>query len=189
MSKRSQRRVVPDPAVRHGTLYQYRRGCSCDECKGAARSKNQRARQRNDQGEPPFHGAEYIYNAYGCRCEPCRTAAADARAARKARTYSTRVPPGEHGKVETYNRWGCRCPKCKEAAANWRRLKRIDAGLPVRPVNMTIHNKIPRAQPGRPLGKAKLVGRCEVCGKPGFDFLGGRRCYVHRPGGLMGTLV
>jgi hypothetical protein len=102
---------------------------------------------------------------------------------------STRVPPGEHGKVETYNRWGCRCQKCKLAAATWRRLKRIDAGLPVKAVPMTIENKVPRAAVGRPMGKATPAGRCEVCGKVGFDFLGGRRCYAHRPGGLMGTLV
>jgi hypothetical protein len=79
--------------------------------------------------------------------------------------------------------------KCKEAASLERRLKRIDAGLPVRPVTMVIDNRIPRAGTSRPLGKAKPAGVCEICGKLGFDFLGGRRCYAHRPGGMMGTLV
>ena len=79
--------------------------------------------------------------------------------------------------------------KCKQAAAAYRRLKRIDAGLPVKPITVTIHNDVPRAGAGRPMANVKPVGRCEVCGKPAFEFLGGLRCYAHRPGGLMGTLV
>jgi len=54
---------------------------------------------------------------------------------------------------------------------------------------MTLENKLPRAVTPRRMGKAKPTGACEVCGKVGFDFLGGRRCYAHRPGGMMGTLV
>jgi hypothetical protein len=190
VSKRSQRRKRPDPTIRHGTLYAYRHGCSCPECRERIRRLNESARERNKQREAPSHGTEYIYNAYSCRCDACRTAAANARAERKARNYSTRIPAGAHGKVETYRTWGCRCLKCKQAASDDRRLKRIDAGLPVRPVTLVAeHSKVPRAGAPRPMAKVPPAGACEVCGKIGFDFLGGRRCYAHRPGGMMGTLV
>lgn len=28
--------------------------------------------------EPPYHGTRHIYNGYGCRCRPCKDAAAAA---------------------------------------------------------------------------------------------------------------
>jgi hypothetical protein len=187
--KRTRRRVVPDPDVNHGTRYAYRHGCSCPACREWSRAHNAAARKRAGGREPPQHGTEYAYNVYACRCEPCRRGSADARAERRSRAYSKAVPAGEHGKVETYRNWGCRCNKCKEAQALKRRLRRIELGLPVKEQTIVLNSRTPRAGTPRPMGKTKPVGQCEICGKLGFDFLGGRRCYAHRPGGMMGTLV
>lgn len=95
-----------DPAVvlignpEHGTYNMYNNhGCRCDECRQAAtdyhREKSHRlgyarprtvvfAERRAAADARDNHGTETRYS-FGCRCADCRTAAADARRARRAR--------------------------------------------------------------------------------------------------------
>lgn len=48
-------------------------------------------RSRKQGTEPPYHGTANIYNAYGCRCDECRAAAA-----RKQRRYQQRKRESNH---------------------------------------------------------------------------------------------
>lgn len=35
--------------------------------------------------EPPYHGTKHIYDAYGCKCDECRAAAARVERRKRAR--------------------------------------------------------------------------------------------------------
>ena len=59
------------------------------------------------------HGTPNRYNYHGCRCEECKSAKRQQRAARVARG----VPEYVHGTVNGYTGYDCRCERCRAAAA------------------------------------------------------------------------
>jgi cytochrome c5 len=61
---------------KHGTIYAYRQGCRCEECRQANWEKTRKWRQKAAAGETPerAHGTINGYKVYGCRCELCRGA-------------------------------------------------------------------------------------------------------------------
>jgi len=118
---------------RHGTVNGYvNLGCRCDRCRGAQRDycrdythrtgrrrpREQWLSERRTQAESrDNHGSETRYSR-GCRCEPCRRAAADARARRRLMPAVSR-----HGVYSSYSN-GCRCDECRAAYAKHRREQR-----------------------------------------------------------------
>jgi len=69
--------------MRHGTAYCYNMGCRNEECKRAYSEATKKFRQarvqhpermtQNAQGKN-YHGTEYGYVGYGCKCDDCRAA-------------------------------------------------------------------------------------------------------------------
>lgn len=71
-------RLAPE-SPEHGTLYRYRKGCHCEECRAANAAAK---RQRYARG-PNVHGTASAYQNYGCRCPECKRAARQARRERR----------------------------------------------------------------------------------------------------------
>jgi len=78
--------------------------------------------------DDPRHGTANGYRNHGCRCGPCRDAAAEDFQQRW--TAQTPPPPGDerHGLRATYLFRHCRCQRCREAntsyARQWRAHRR-----------------------------------------------------------------
>lgn len=88
--KSKQEMSVSGGQVKHGTLYQYGRGCRCDECR--MRQSEYKRQWRAETGQTksirnPYKkavcGTVSMYKYHGCRCSECR--AANAAANRKFR--------------------------------------------------------------------------------------------------------
>ena len=64
------------------------------------------------------HGTEHAYVRYGCRCDDCKRASAEARARRRAGTGPGKTPKGQtvHS-LHAYDYHGCRCSACRAAKA------------------------------------------------------------------------
>ena len=82
--------------------------------------------RRPQKGEDMKHGSYSTYTS-GCRCRPCKDAAAA-----YARDYRAGVrtrAPASHG---TYSRYtaGCRCPECRAANAEYKRERRESGAAP-----------------------------------------------------------
>ena len=75
------------------------------------------------------HGSNATYQAHGCRCVPCVTAAQAYRAAYKA-TIVARLAANpdssnlKHGTRSKYNIESCRCDACTEAERVYSRMKK-----------------------------------------------------------------
>lgn len=88
-----------------------------------------------------IHGRATTYSNYGCRCDPCRSAAKEHRRRNQQRTYKARRVErlerdpslATHGSVSTYRNWGCRCEPCvaanSAACAAWKRRRRASSTL------------------------------------------------------------
>ena len=70
---------------------------------------------RDDQ-----HGTTTGY-AYGCRCQPCRTAAEAKR--RVVRRRGIAPDDSRHGTIDGYIRFACRCEECTSAHVAYQREK------------------------------------------------------------------
>jgi len=80
--------------------------------------------KRSPEGLPiadPRHGSTAGYVA-GCRCDRCKQANKDYRAAQKARG----LPPDDprHGTVGGYTNYHCRCEPCRDAMRTWDNTRR-----------------------------------------------------------------
>lgn len=85
------------------------------------------------------HGRLTTYARYGCRCDPCRTAAATSRRRNRQRANKARRVErlkgdstlAVHGSVSTYRNWGCRCEACASAnsaaCATWKHSRRASS--------------------------------------------------------------
>lgn len=125
---------IPDTRKwEHGTVYSYSRKCRCAECKRAwadyMYERNKKIREANPKppripkGRPGrtvkdhMHGTLTGYS-YGCRCDKCKSAHAEARP--KSNT--------KHGTERAYTKKKCRCRKCVKAQRirekeRWQRTK------------------------------------------------------------------
>ena len=78
-----------------------------------------RTRRRPDPLGPgdPRHGSEHGYSLHKCRCDACSTAAAAARARRRAVTRAVPLADDDprHGTYTGYDAHGCRCEQCRAA--------------------------------------------------------------------------
>lgn len=102
---------------RHGTYSRYKRkGCRCALCKAANRlyvGRWRRAKGIEERRHRCSHGSTTMYR-HGCRCEPCREAAAEHSRDEKRRLRG-KTPP-RHGR-RGYLVYGCRCDVCSAANA------------------------------------------------------------------------
>lgn len=79
------------PQTDHGTLSRYHSGCRCAACREASRVKAAAWRLQSHEAfasgaVSPVHGSASTYANYGCRCQPCTTAAT-----RRMRDYGNGV--------------------------------------------------------------------------------------------------
>lgn len=111
----------------HGTGTNYNRGCRCEPCVLFNRGRSERTRKRLaaefEAGvKEPKHGQVSTYTNYGCRCELCSEAHAEALVkeyksrVRRLKSGEVRHEDLEHGRKYTYTQWGCRCQPCTDAA-------------------------------------------------------------------------
>lgn len=82
-------------------------------------------------GEPSVtkHGSVRGYEFFGCRCLPCRVAAANYRKLMYVPIKTIR--PFKHGTPYGYKRKGCRCDPCRkrnsdDMKAYWKRRKEAE---------------------------------------------------------------
>lgn len=131
---------VPGTMPPHGNYSRYQNhGCRCDRCREAATTYAREWRHRTGYALPredyllllrrkaelrDNHGTETRYK-FGCRCDVCKAAAAQAR--RDRRNFN-RTPPTVHGTHAGYSN-GCRCDACRAATnayrREWRRRERV----------------------------------------------------------------
>lgn len=72
--------------------------------------------------DDPRHGQHYIYQHYGCRCDPCRAAGASYNKKAREKRKNVVLEPDDprHGTHGAYSNYRCRCTPCREANSKYK---------------------------------------------------------------------